>query len=194
MKVPIIAGIAAVALLALALFFMNSGKDGSDLLGDVHEHADFRMYINGQLYDFSRQEYMSSEGKTLSSFIHFHDGDGEVMHKHASGITIGFFFNTLGMRFDSECLVLAKGTEYCNDEDNTLKMYVNGKPNDKFGDYELKDLDRILVTYGDEDESAIWQQIESVSDKACIQSGKCPERGNPVNESSCLTEGGCVAE
>ena len=196
MKITIIAGIAAMGLLiiALAAFFIISKNNDQGLLGEVHEHADFRMYIHGSLYNFSQEEYMSSEARTLSNFIHLHDEDGEVIHKHASGITLGFFFNTLGMELDPSCLILANGTEYCNDDSYKLRMYVNGRPNNDFQNYEFKDLDQILMTYGDENESTIKQQIGSVSDNACIQSGNCPERGEPTDESSCATEGGCVAE
>jgi len=143
---------------------------------------------------------MSTDEHKLSNFTHLHDGDGEIIHKHMSTITLGDFFSSLGMWFGEECFILDAdlpssdgGTEYCNDGEKTLKMYVNGQPNHEFGDYELSDLDRILITYGDETDEEIQSQIDSVGDRACIQSETCPERGAPSDESSCLSSGDCEA-
>ena len=46
----------------------------------------------------------------------------------------------------------------------------------------MQDLDRILVAYGNENEKTLQTEITSVSDKACIYSLKCPERGTPPAE------------
>ena len=85
------------------------------------------------------------------------------------------------------------GPSYCNDGDKTVKIFVNGKKNRSFDDYELSDLDQILITYGDESDEEIEAQLDSVGDRACIQSEICPERGAPSDESTCLTGEDCVA-
>lgn len=159
---------------------------------EVHDHADFKVYINGEAYDFSREQFMTNDNHTLSNFAHLHDDEGNIFHKHAAGVTLGFFFKTLGITFNSTCFV-ADENQYCNDGEKTLKMYVNGVQNNKFEKYEFSDLDRILITYGNDDEETIKQQIESVTDESCIQSGKCPDRGHPGDESSCSKEG-CIYE
>ncbi len=171
------------------------------LLGNVHNHADFKVYLNGQAVNFAQQKYMSekpesngqSKGHYLSPFFHLHDMDGDVLHQHISGMKIGQFFETLGMQFTSDCFVMDDGAKYCNDGKKTLKMYVNGQRNNDMANYEFNDLDRILITYGDESEEDITKQMESVTDKACIQSEKCPERGKPHDESSCTASGDCIA-
>lgn len=176
-----------------ALIFAYDQAD-SQLLGDVHEHADFKVYLLGEAHDFAQDKYMSSKDDIQSNFVHLHDGDGEVVHKHLAGITLGTFFETLGMQFTSDCFTLDDGQAFCNDEENRLRLYVNGKRNFRYGDYEFFDLDQILITYGSEDKAAIAEQLASLTDKACIQSGSCPERGAPSDESSCLTGSECIPE
>lgn len=173
--------------IAVITYFIITKSQEPPVLGDVHKHADFKVYINGEAYNFSQEKYMSSKNKTLSNFIHLHDMDGTIIHQHMSTITLGQFFQSLEMKFNETCFVLDNGTSYCNNQEKTLKFYVNGKINHQFGKYEFNDLDRILISYGSEDESIINKQIESVTDNGCIQSKKCPEKGEPGDESSCAT-------
>ena len=163
------------------------------LVGDVHMHADFKVILHGEAYNFTQEKYMSTEARPLSPFTHLHDMVGEVIHKHMSGITLGDFFESLGMSFTKTCFTLDDGTAYCNDETNSLKLFVNDKLNTKFDQYELEDLDRILITYGSESEEELEVQLKTVSDAACIYSETCPERGSPPPESSCTgSEGACL--
>ncbi|HLC76696.1 MAG TPA: hypothetical protein VJH04_00675 [archaeon] len=142
----------------------------------THEHADFAVFLNGEQYDFSQERFMTFNNTELSELVDLHDMKGNIIHKHAKGITLGYFFGTLGIKFSSTCFVAE--SEYCG----PLKMFVNGQPNYDFGDYKFNDLDRILISYGDETEEQIANQISSVGTEACIQSGKCPERGTATDE------------
>ncbi len=146
----------------------------------VHEHADFAVYIEGEKFDFTKAKYQSSDTNPLDPDAHLHDGNGGVTHKHRKGITLGYFFDSLGMKFDNRCFVTDDGKQYCNTADKKLTMYVNGKENTQFGNYEFTDLDRILITYGDM--TGVADQITSVSNDACMYSEKCPERGKPPTE------------
>jgi len=142
--------------------------------------------------DFEQEKYMTDEDTLQSDLIHLHDMNGSVIHKHAKGATMKLFFGTIGMSFSSECFVLDDGTEYCNEGDRILRMYVNGEENPDLENYELKDLDRILITYGDLSQEELEMQLDSVAMDSCIQSEKCPERGMPHDESTC-TAVGCKA-
>ena len=160
---------------------LKSPKVEAKPLGEkVHEHADFAVYLEGQKFDFTKAKYQSSDTNPLDPDAHLHDGNGEVTHKHRKGITLGYFFDSLGMKFDNQCLVTDDGKRYCNTADKKLSMYVNGKENTMFGNYEFTDLDRILITYGDE--TGVTDQITSITDMACMYSEKCPERGTPPTE------------
>ena len=147
----------------------------------VHEHADFKVYLNGKAFDFTPAKYQSSDDNPLDPDAHLHDGVGSVTHKHRKGITVGYFFKTIGMAFNNQCFVTENGTRYCNDDKNSLKFLVNGKPNDTYGNYEFTDLDKILISYGPKEE-VVTSQINSITDDACLYSEKCPERGKPPTE------------
>lgn len=160
---------------------LKTPKAEAKPLGEkVHEHADFAVYLERQKFDFTKTKYQSSDTNPLDADAHLHDGNGDVTHKHRKGITLGYFFNTLGIKFDNKCFVTDDGKQYCNTADKKISMYVNGKENTMFGNYEFTDLDRILITYGDM--SGVSDQITFISDDACLYSEKCPERGTPPTE------------
>lgn len=156
---------------------------GEKPLGEkVHEHADFAVYLNGKKFDFTQAKYQSSKTNPLDPEAHLHDSNGTVTHKHRKGVTLGYFFKSIGMDFTNECFTLDSKESFCNSGDKKLKFYVNGQPNGEFGKYEFTDLDRILITYGSEGEATITTQQSSIADDACLYSEKCPERGKPPTE------------
>lgn len=154
---------------------------GQELGEKVHEHADLKVYINNKSLDLTQAKYQSTEEKELDPDTHLHDGNGNVVHKHRKGVTLGYFFKTLKIDFSKDCLVMDTGERYCNNETNELKFLVNGKSSDSFGSYEFSDLDKILISYGPKAE-VLSSQINSISDDACLYSEKCPERGKPPTE------------
>jgi hypothetical protein len=56
------------------------------------------------------------------------------------------------------------GENYCNDGNNTLKFYVNGVRSNMFDKYEMKDGDRILLSYGSETQEGIDKQLKALED------------------------------
>lgn len=189
-KKLLIVGTLIVAAAIVANIFLGTGTEAPQIgvVGDIHDHADFKVYLNGLSYNFAREKYMSAENMTLSNFAHFHDLKGNIIHKHASGITLGFFLDTLGMQLDGNCFVLDDGTSYCNKGNKKLKLYVNGEKNDEFDQYDIQDEDRIMISYGDETAEEIKKQLASATDEACIYSLKCPEKGAPPEEATCVGE------
>ncbi|MCL4338634.1 DsbA family protein [Patescibacteria group bacterium] len=147
-----------------------------------HVHVDFKVYLNDIPVDFSLAKYQSVEGKELDPYVHLHDGNGKIIHFHKKDVTFGEFFKSLKMQLSNDCFVMDSGKKYCNINGTTLKMYVNGKENNQFDKYVPNDLDRILITYGNDNQVVITKQIGSVTNDACIYSLKCPERGKPPTE------------
>ena len=136
-------------------------------LGSTHIHADIKVYVNGNPIDFSQPKY-----QLRSKYVHFENGDGNVVHVHAKGVTINFMLNTLGMNLDSKCLTI-DSQKFCNQGNKSIKFFVNGKRNYEFGNYVIKDLDKILISYGDENESEIIYQLNSITNLACKESKRC---------------------
>ncbi len=134
-------------LVLTALLGWGGGPQGTGTLGDEHEHASILVKILGDTFDFSGPSY-----QVQSSWMHFESQDGATIHRHASGVTMGYMFDTLGMAIDEECYLLLSpgGHGFCTDGENTLKYYVNGERVPSITDYVPKDEDRILITYGSE--------------------------------------------
>ena len=129
-------------------------------LHSAHLHADVKVYINGRTIDFSQKKYQLAAG-----FIHFEDGIGDVIHTHATGIALGHLFKSLGGDFNNNCIVLdSQGN--CNSDDKTLKFYVNGQKSNEFGSRVIKNLDKYLISYGNENESEIQKQLDSITNLA----------------------------
>ncbi len=129
----------------------------------VHDHFDFAMYTDlGDKMNFAKPEFMERD-----EAIHMHDNNGEVVHIHSKGVTLGQFLKSIGEESPAEAA-----------------WYVNGvKMNGPLDNYQPKDLDRIVVNImgiGQTLNNAVLDKM--VSDKACIYSEKCPERGKPPTE------------
>lgn len=164
---------------------LTTPKPEELVLGDkVHEHIDLKVYLSGEQLDLSQAKYQESIDNPLEPSVHLHDGNGEVVHKHRDGATLGLFFTSLGMTLREDCFITDEGKRFCNDANNELRFFVNGQANDQFANYELNDLDRVLISYGPKNVD-LTEQINAVTDLSCIYSEKCPERGAPPTE-------GCV--
>lgn len=148
----------------------------------VHEHADFKVFIDNQPVDFSDDRFQSTTGVELSSEQHLHDNNGDNIHKHLTKKTMVDFFDSLWVTITEECIELDTGKKYCAQWEKTLKFFVNDSPMSNFMDYEFSDLDRILISYGAETWDQIQNQLDAVTDMACMYSAKCPERGTPPTE------------
>jgi hypothetical protein len=93
---------------------------------------------------------------------------GDIIHMHATRIPLWVFFNSLGMELTKDCLTLSANEQYCTDAGKTLKFYVNGMPHEGFDDYVFEDLDKILISYGDEGDEEILGQLQSITDFASL--------------------------
>ena len=159
---------AILALAAMLLLAGCSNKPQIGPLGGVHWHADFKVFVDGKPISFVKRELM-----VKAQYVHIENMDGDVIHVHASGVTIGEFFRTLGMQFDDECLEIGRN-DYCSDEQKTLKFFVNGEPNELFGDYLISDQDQLLISYGPANED-VKEQLASITHKARAESGSGKE-------------------
>jgi hypothetical protein len=164
-----------IAILALAALLVIAGCAKQPPIGPVgstHLHADYKVYIDNKPISFVKREYM-----VAAPHVHIEGMDGDVIHVHATGVTIGEYFRTLGMKFSNSCFILDKPLDgvkkFCNEEGKTLKFYVNGEPNDLYGDYLISDKDKLLISYGPADED-IKHQLAAITDKARIESTPKP--------------------
>ena len=149
--------------------FMNldsnvpGAPSGAGKLGDEHEHASLLVRIFGDKFDFTSPAY-----QIKSSWIHFEESDGSTIHRHSSGVTLGYLFDTLNIGIETECYKFPDGRHFCSNEDYSLKYYLNHQIVNNIYDYVLEDSDRILITYGNETPEQIEEQLKEL-DSQIIQ-------------------------
>lgn len=109
----------------------------------IHWHPELTILIKGQ-----RQEIPANVGIGIRHEpIHTHDNSG-ILHLEMQGlvkkkdIRLSHFFEIWDKEFNSNCIF-----EFCNGQDGTVKMFVNGNPNPEFENYEMRDNDKIEIRY-----------------------------------------------
>jgi hypothetical protein len=158
---PIIAAIVIIAGISIYVFSQNTlSVAGFGPLGSAHEHAAFLVKVNGQNIDFSQPKY-----QVQSDYIHVENGDGTTLHRHATNVTFVDFLKSVKMDIDKKnnCLAFTNGTEYCDDENNKLRTFINGNSNGSISDYVLNNNDRLLVIYGNETDEQIANALDEVN-------------------------------
>jgi len=138
--------------------------EGAGKLGDEHEHASLLVRIFGDKFDFSTSTY-----QIKNSWIHFEESDGSTIHRHSSGVTLEYLFDSLNLSVGKtsingvleDCFAFPEsdGRKFCTNEDYSLKFYINHQAVDSLSDYVIEDGDRILISYGNETEEQINEQL-----------------------------------
>ena len=134
----------------------NAGK-----LGDEHIHASLLVSIFGDKFDFSTPNY-----QVKTPWIHFENQDGDTIHRHSTGVELEFLFNSMSVGVDENCFVFPDGRQFCNNEDYSLKFYINQQLVKDIRQYVIQEDDRILITYGNEDQLAIDKQLAELNAQA----------------------------
>lgn len=158
------AGIGAVIAAVAAAFAYQSLNPP---LVTEHEHAVFAVILNDQKIDFSQDKYQV--GTTRSNLIHVEGGDGTTLHRHFQDVTFGEFLDTINMDIQNDCFVRDDGAQFCEDDGNQLRFYVNGEEVDSITDYVLQEEDRFLVIYGNQTEEEIRQELTLLDETPITQ-------------------------
>ena len=128
--------------------------EGSGKLGSAHEHASLLVKIFGDKFDFSSPDY-----QIKSPWIHFEGNDGNTIHRHSTGISLSYLFDSIGIGLDDQCYTFTDDGNFCTNEYYSLKFYINGERISDIRDYVVMENDRILVSYGPENAKEIEQQL-----------------------------------
>ena len=121
------------------------GPEDAGALGSEHSHAALLVKIFGDTFEFASPAF-----QIKSSWIHFEGNDGSTIHKHATGVDLGYLFDTLAIGLDDQCYIFPDGKSFCTNEEYTLKFFINREQVDDLRDYEIMEDDRILIQFGAE--------------------------------------------
>ena len=140
------------------------GPENAGVLGSEHSHAAILVKVFGDSFDFSAPAY-----QIKSSWIHFEGRDGGTIHKHATGVTTGYLFETLALGLDDQCFVFQDGRSFCTNDDYSLNFFINDKQVSDIREYEIIEDDRILITYGAETPEEIESQLLELNNQEIIK-------------------------
>src|SRR3972149_1205758 len=157
--VAVLSGIAAIVGVSVYNFANLSesapgAPPGAGILGDEHVHSSMLVKIFGDSFDFSLPAY-----QIKSSWIHFEAQDGTTVHRHSTGVTLGYMFETMRISLTDE---------FFTNEDYSLKYYVNHNPVPSITDLVFQDGDRILISYGNEDQTQIDTQLAELDAQSIL--------------------------
>lgn len=139
----------------------------------VHYHANFALYINGQREEFKDPKYYQEEAvcssingmTTPQQRTHMHDNINSVIHVHDHVVTWGQFFENLGWYVGPDFIENADGTMYRNDGDSKLHLMLNGQDYTDLTtitDTVINDRDRLLISFGSIDDTTLQQEFKTV--------------------------------
>ncbi len=148
----------------------TTGKSYASLVGPLnseHTHSTWAFLVDGQ--DVTQRYFGKAKYQVRSPNVHMESGDTDL-HKHATGVTIGSFFESLGVLFERDAASgnwrfrwAAEGLDLIANATHGFRLFVNGKEDTRLGYFEPKGTAEAPSTY-------TW----------CLQFG-------PLNETPCAT-------
>jgi len=167
--VGVLVGIALIVGYASWIFINMTetapgGPENAGALGSEHSHAAILVKIFGDTFEFSSPAF-----QIKSSWIHFEGNDGTTIHKHATGVNLGYLFDTIGIGLDDQCYVFPDGKSFCTNDEYTLKFFINREQVSDITDYEIMEGDRILVVFGSETPEEIESYLLQLDNQELIK-------------------------
>ena len=161
--IGILSGIGVIVAFACFEFITSTNNvpgapENAGKLGDEHIHASMLTKIFGDKFDYATPNY-----QVKTSWIHFENQDGDTIHRHSTGVDLEFLFNSMNIGLDDKCFVFPDGRQFCTNNDYTLQFYINQQKVEDIRKYIVQEDDRILITYGNEDQEAIDKQLAELN-------------------------------
>lgn len=156
----------ALLVIAALSFFAFKGSDKVPmaqkseeqmLSEEVNIRASFLIFTNGTKRDFSASRYHN-----LTDFVYLVAENPTTIHVKKKGVTWEDFFGTLPMKLTENCLTTGAGQLFCSNGFETLKFYLNGVKTEGVLDKEIKDGDKFLISYGEDNEEEIKRQLNQI--------------------------------
>ncbi len=169
--VGIVAIVVLIALFGYSLFSTNQTKPKSSLpknyssnktsepsaIPMIDIQASFAIFTNGTFRVFTDSMYHN-----LSLDAYIDASNPNVVQVKKSGTTWSDFFLTLPFKLTPKCLTTGTKETFCMGNKGTLQFYINGEKNSNALDQEIKQGDKLLVTFGKESDTQIKQQIDKI--------------------------------
>lgn len=136
---------------------------------EVHYHANFSLYINGQEDQFKSftfyEEVAACDVHAIDDVkgrAHMHDQNGHMVHVHAHAVTWGAFFANLGYTLGDNLIKTDNGVYVSGDDGNKLTFLLNGQPVDTISNQLIKSEDVLLINYGKDSDATLKQRYDAI--------------------------------
>lgn len=129
----------------------NNSDDRIGSVGSAHDHALFHVVVNGSERDFTDKKFQLN-----SRYVHLENNKSDIVHKHATGVTWGMFFQTINLSTSTEnkslCLDI-QGNRSCG----SGSVVLNGDFNPSL-DQEISQGDNFLVILDTEEQRELSEE------------------------------------
>ena len=142
----------------------------------VHYHANFAVYLNGQREEFKGPQYYQEVAACQvngpiqpAQRAHMHSNINSVIHVHDDGVTWNQFFQNLGWNLGSNFIQTDAGTMYLESGDAKLHIVLNGQDLTdltSISNVVIRDRDRLLISFGSIDNQTLQTEYQSVPSTA----------------------------
>lgn len=139
--------------------------------GEVHYHANFAVYINGEREAFKDFTYYEEVAACTGAYasnpkgrVHMHNQVNNEIHVHDSRVTYGAFFQNLGWNVGDNYLA-TRGRIYQTGTGSRLVFILNGEKVDSITNRLIASEDRLLVSFGPEN-TDFQAQFDGISKTA----------------------------
>lgn len=117
---------------------------------EAHAHPHLWVYVDGEQVAVPANIGIDPDRDAMQmAGLHTHDATGKLHVEGLERATLGQFFAIWGVAFSQDRLGPHGATA-----DKTVRMWVDGKRSDAFGALQLRDGQRIVVSYGPNDAPA----------------------------------------
>lgn len=157
---------------------------------EVHYHANFGVFINGereQFESFTYYEEVTSctqdESENPRGRVHLHQPDNYVVHVHDNGATWGNLFENMGLNLTNSSVQISNNT-YTDGEGGELVFILNGESTRSIANTTIGDTDKLLISFGDSSTDVMAQYNEIPADASEFNDeydpGGCSGSGEPT--------------
>ncbi len=123
----------------------------------VDSRAAFAIFTNGIFRVFTAAMYHRRSGD-----VYIEETNPNIIKIKKAGVTWDDFFKTLPFTLTHECLTTGTKETFCTNANKTLRFYLNGVLKTTVLDGVIHHSDKLLVSYGNEEEPIISQQLKKI--------------------------------
>jgi hypothetical protein len=145
----------------------------------VHYHANFSLFVQGQREEFKSFAFYeevaacaTDQKNNPKDRVHMHDQNSQLVHIHAPGATWGHLMANLGITLGDGVLELYNAQVYQNSGGEKLTFWLNGQPVQSINNRLIGSEDRLLINFGNDDQSTLQQRYDSIASDAGEYNGK----------------------